>query len=471
MSNFSDRVKESLPSHYLDDYPKFVTFFEKYYEWLYREGGITSAEKQIMLADKKWLRTSIDNFIQTGEILDIASTENEIEQAIQLISDKRTPGAVSKNLIPDYVLERKFDGFNTSDEEVFETADDHNLESKYRNRDAIEAWVTKQGFFLPDTGSDVGRLDEILLVRLIKHINSIKGTQKAAELFFSMFFDEDINLNNGGNGAFFKPKYHILTIDEKTTAIDQKTAVIRDDWFYNEFAYVIRVQREPEFYKMAFESIYLKYIHPAGFKCFLVQATEDEIVRQVHRFFRASQATYMADDGFLHLVGYDIARTEGGVLLVESAATNLLQWSIDADTTTGWTLGANTTKIGKTLSPFGSQNATVYQVNGASQGISQIVSVEANTDYVLSVWLKLISGTDPSGFLQNRWIRSQFTFNSGASTTYTAILRKQGAALPNGTQFAISSAQLEKGTVASSYIPTYVSSASRAADVVIDAVA
>lgn len=470
MPNFSDFVKESVPANYLDDYPKFVLFFEKYYEWLYRDGGFTKAEKDILLNDARWLQTNIDDFIKTGNIQDIASTPDEIEQAIQLMSDGGSPGAVAKNMLPDYLLDRRFDGFNTSEEEVFETADGHNFEAKYRNVDALNSWIQRMGFYIPEDGSGIGNLDRIVLVRLIKHINAIKGTQKSAELFFSIFYDEDITANNGGAGAFFKPKYSILTIDDNTTEIDKKDSVIRDDDYYNEFSYVIRVKNDPSFYKELFDSIYLKYIHPAGFKVFLEQADPDQIVREIHRFFRESQATYIGDDGLMKLVGYNIPRTQNGVLLLEEMTQNLLSWSIDCDTHNGWTLGSSDiSNIGKTLSPFGSQNATVYSVDantGGSKAVQQTVQIPASGTYALSIWAKIISGTDPAGLLTSKWSRFVTVLTLAAGSRVISLLPP--AALPVGVHYAISCAQLEQGGLSSSFMPTYLTGAVRAKDIVVD---
>jgi len=458
MPNFSDQIKFHVPGHYLTDYPKFVLFIEKYYEWLYRQGGFTAAEKSLLIEERDWLQANIDKFIETGLITDIANSDDEVEQAIQLMSSMKNPGSVSQDLIKDFILERSFSVFDTSEEEVFETADGHALEAKELNQSMIDMWINTQGFFIPATGSEVGRLDQILLVRLIKHISLVKGTQKAAELFFSMFFDEDISANNGGNGAFYKPKYDIFTIDEITSLIDDKNSVIRDDYYYNEFSYVIKVKNPPEFYKLAFESVYLKYIHPAGFMVFLQQADPDEIVRERHEFYRASQATFINNQGFMELVGFDVARFEKNVLLLEQGAVNLAIKSIEVDTNDGWVLGTDTTRVGKTTSPFGTQNATQYAA--ISEGVvtvRQTISVEQNTDYCFSYFINTGSG----------WSRLNSTFNTGSSDMKTIEIVYEVLA---GEQVSFSCAQLEKGTIPTSYIPTFISGAARAPDILVDEV-
>lgn len=465
MSNFADQVRDHLPAHYQTEYPKFVQFLEKYYEWFYRQEGISAGEKAILLEKRDWLKQNIDLFINEGQIRDLASTEAEVEQAIQAISEQKGPGAVSKDFIPDTTLERKFVYFTTSDGEMFTTKDDAVLQTKDLRSDVARMWANHQGFLLPSSGSEIGRMDEILFVRMIKHLNLVKGTQKAAELFFSVFFDENISENNGGNGAFHKPKFDIFVIDDLTSLIDDSKSVIRDDEYYNEFAYVIKVKRDPEFYKLAFEQVYLKYLHPAGFKVFLEPADPDEVVRPRHEFSRASQATFVGEGGVMVLVGFDVPRFQNNNLLIEGEKTNILRKSVDVDTTDGWTIGTGTVRAGKTTSPFGSQNATIYtRATAGAISVSQVVTPDAGKQYSTSIYARLAGGTDPTGVLTSQWRRYTIGTHNHVSGTYTFTA---SFTVPANASVAFACAQMEAGGV-TSYIPTYLSGATRAADIVID---
>lgn len=464
MIDFSDRIKVHVPNQYLEDYPRFVLFVEKYYEWLYRNGGFSETERSILQQEQGWLKKSVDEFVQSGQLASIASTESEISDAIQAKSESPSPGSVSKTMLSDFILERSFDMFETADGDWFETSDGHAVETKHVHMGAVNRWIDSQGFFLPaNSGENMKNIDEILLVRLVKHISLIKGTQKAAQLFFSIFFDEDIAANNQGK-AFTKPKYNIFIIDESRSKIDDKESVIRDDYFYNEFSYVINVTRDYEYYKDIFESLYLKYIHPAGFKCFLVQV--EPSISETHTFRRASQATFFDWDGFMHIVGFDIARFQRNVLLIEGESFNYVKQSLDCDSTNGWTTLSGTTRIGKTLSPLNSQNATVYECSGTTLKIQQTVEVVGNTNYTASYYVKLISGSDPLGRFNSEWKRIVTHFTTGAVTTFD--LQLGDINMVAGTRLAFSCAQVELGSVDTSYIPTTTSGAQRAADIVVD---
>lgn len=464
MLDFSDRIKVHVPNQYLEDYPRFVLFVEKYYEWLYRNGGFSEAERALLLEEQGWLKKSIDDYVNDGRLSSIASSESEIKDAIQTMSETPGPGAVSKAILTDFILERSFDLFETADGDWFETEDGHAIETKRTNLTAVNRWVDAQGFFLPATSGEILKnIDEILLVRMIKHISLIKGTQKAAQLFFSIFFDEDIAANNQGK-AFTKPKYNIFIIDETRSKIDHSDSVIRDDYFYNEFSYVINVTRDYEFYQAIFESLYLKYIHPAGFKCFLVKV--DPPANLNHTFSRASQATHFDWDGFMHVVGFDVARYQRNVLLIEGASFNFVKQSLDCDTNTGWSLLSGTTRVGKALSPLNSQNATIYECSGTSLKIQQTIEVSPNTNYTASYYVKLISGSDPLGRFDGEWKRIVKHFTTGGVSTYD--LQLGDVNMIAGTRLAFSCAQLELGDFDSSYIPTTTSGAPRAADIVVD---
>lgn len=263
MANPVERIKEQLPQHFAEYHPKFITFFEKYYEWLHRQGGFTKEEVDVLKNDPSWIVTDIDKFIFTKQKRYIYSQdERNVINAIVERNAIPAPGTESDNLHSDYLLERRFDTFETADQEIFETADSYAIDAPRKNKEFIREWNRRFGFAEMFVKPATDALDTILLVKLLKHINNIKGTRKSMELFFSMFFNEE-------NIEVYLPKQDILTLDENF--IPDSTKSLRDDSYYNEFTYVIRLEKEPSFYQDSFEKVFLQYIHPSGFKVVLEQ--------------------------------------------------------------------------------------------------------------------------------------------------------------------------------------------------------
>lgn len=264
------RIRDLVPEHYLGDYPKFVLFLEKYYEWLYRDGSMSSEERQILLETPDWLGVDVSKYLKTGQQKNILSQDEVSQAVVSEFSALIPPGAASKNIHRNHLLERNFAEIETLDGFVVHDIENKTVETPNTETMRIQEWVSDQGYYLPAQAINNRKIDEILFVRLIKSMHLIKGTAKATELFFHLFFNEDIAANNPKDGKpFWKPRVSITTIDDIRHKIDHIDNTLRDDNFYNEFSYVVYVTEDYSHYRDLFENVYLQYIHPAGFKAFL----------------------------------------------------------------------------------------------------------------------------------------------------------------------------------------------------------
>ena len=262
-------IKRLLPSHYIEQYPLFVAFFQYYYDWLYRYGGYTYDELNRLIIEQNWLQTNIDKFIYLGnKQYATIDKPRDIEFTLIELQNTRASGTVAQRLHSEYLLERKYSFLETSQEEHFITADEVEFDTPIRNDLFVKNWFDMQGMPWQPQGYDLEAIDNILLTRLLKSIWDIKGTAQAARLFFMIYFKEDIAENNSGS-VWIIPKQSIGVIDDNL--ILDNTQVIRDDEYYNEYSYVIKTKYDYSYYKDLFENIYLKYLHPSGFKVFLEQ--------------------------------------------------------------------------------------------------------------------------------------------------------------------------------------------------------
>ena len=231
---------------------------------------------------------------------------------------------------------------------------------------------------------------------------------------------------------------------------------------------------------------------------------------------RATTATRVNASGLIEVVASGVPRldyyTSGGVtgcpaLLVEPAATNLFSGSNNLSNTAYWTrpAGANLTgSVSGITSPDGTQNATLFQAAGTSANNSRIRQTWSRTttgSHAMSVFVRGVAGVAASGFLYNGVGGSELNFaiTSGGVVSLTSMTGGAAAVTsgivnfgngwyritsvgtdaitgttqseifcqPSGTgSMYIFGAQMEAGSVATSYIPTTSGSVTRNADVI-----
>jgi hypothetical protein len=254
-------VQTQLPRHFLDENPRFVRLMELYYQWLYRKDGPAEDEIDFVRADiSKWSKVDIDRFVQTNSPR-FNSFRGSDEAVVAEVLSWRAPGAISERFQAQYFLEREFDSFVTADGDYFLDGSGVPLETSFVIEDVIQNWANKFNMERLVDSVSLNPHDEILLLKSMKMMYAAKGTQKCIELFFKVYFNEDITV--------YIPKHDILAIDG-APSIDMPIFV-RDDWRFQEFCYVIQTTNDPAPYRDVFERIYLKQFHPGGFNVIMEQ--------------------------------------------------------------------------------------------------------------------------------------------------------------------------------------------------------
>ena len=245
--SFSDRFKNVVPKFFHDDYPLFIKFFEYYYQWKNRNGGFN-------LKDIEYFSNSFG--------LDVTE-KNDLLEIIRL-SNVKSPDQYRNEFFSEYLLERTENIVESSDEEIFLTADDEIYEAPVLNMDVVNNSIKDQGGFYTKPILNVNGIDLLLLERLLQHIHHIKGTKDSINLFFMMFFNEDLSKNVPEGADWIKyPNNYTIAIDHELI-IDGEGS-IRDDNYYNEYSIAINTKYDREYYEPLFSEVYMRYIHPSGF--------------------------------------------------------------------------------------------------------------------------------------------------------------------------------------------------------------
>ena len=237
---------------------------------------------------------------------------------------------------------------------------------------------------------------------------------------------------------------------------------------------------------------------------------------------RATNATRVNASGLIESVASGIPRLDyfasGGTvgcpaLLVEPSGTNTLSGSVSLDT--GWTLSSVSTTSG-IVSPSGSNDATLFEASVNTTRVRQTATLASGSTYTFSCFGKFgalssgftlnvfdensisygsgvcqafnlnegtlgASGTIGAGFtlqsvgMENYgsgWYRCRMTVLMGYTPTTPRVGFRIGTQISTGRPLSVVSgtvnawgAQLETGSVATSYIPTTTGSVTRNADV------
>lgn len=322
MSSPIENIRYAVPEYFNEEYPRFVKFVQDYYAWLYRNGGFTRDEVDIIKNEENWFVDNIEKYVRTKDIRYVSSGDEQSQElAIIRASDRNNPGKFSDEFMSSYHMDRVFEFFETADGEHFDAAD-ATFDAPRRTDEYIRAWTESLSFLDPKTLAETQDLDKFLLIRLLKYIYKIKGTKKAIELFFNIFLDTPVSITDGTLDIFL-PKRQLSIIDDNFVPDGNNT--LRDDEYWNEYTYVIRIHDPTGVAETLFNEFYYRYIHPAGFKAVIentalntntiptvvpIIKAEDYFLFQSSMFTRRSFGAVFESNRNIRFVDGGIARFE-----------------------------------------------------------------------------------------------------------------------------------------------------------------
>ena len=266
-----NRISDLVPAHYREYYPRFITFLEKYQEWLYRNSGLTESEIDDLRNDTSWLKEDIDKFIETGQLkyFDPAAEPELLEQAIGILDKTVNPGKHAANLRDNFLMEGDFNGSATTQGDEAPDTNDPTVELSTVENNILDGWFNSMGFdrIKRNRLKSFNNLDQVLMISVLKHMYATKGTEASIRLFFSLMFEEDV--------IIFQPKKRIAVADEQFV-LDEVDAVLRDDEVHQEYSYIIVVKKDVDEYSEIFDTVYKGLFHPSGFRVGLVKFDAEE---------------------------------------------------------------------------------------------------------------------------------------------------------------------------------------------------
>ena len=206
-------------------------------------------------------------------------------------------------------------------------------------------------------------------------------------------------------------------------------------------------------------------------------------------FSRASNATVVNKAGLIETVGNGIPRIDflgntQGALLLEPQRTNAITNSNEFGST-GWSFVTTGTALAPivtddyAISPDGTQNAQRIQFNlggGTSSSARTVIrqNIGSQTDWFLSVWMKSTNGEEQEVLwhtnsdsnattINGEWQRFTFSRN-GVNNSWAGLGLRCGNSTVNTADILVYGFQVEQGSYATSYIPTYGATSTRVAE-------
>lgn len=222
-------------------------------------------------------------------------------------------------------------------------------------------------------------------------------------------------------------------------------------------------------------SFQLEYIRPGFVQ--LAPGLHSVDASRILSVQRNSTATYIDPDGVVRTAAPNVARWQGGQLLVEAASTNYVPES-DFATPAVLAGGGSTSHVAAILPSGVSAYASEYVTSGSAAilRIGVYGGASAASPHVGSLWVRSLSDAlimsincnegPVTGFVPTPvWQRVQAAQAPLGIYAYAFLdLRIDGGAA--GRKVELCMAQVEPGVVANSYIRTGVWFASRAADII-----
>jgi hypothetical protein len=196
-------------------------------------------------------------------------------------------------------------------------------------------------------------------------------------------------------------------------------------------------------------------------------------------FTRSTSATRVNKDGLIEMVTnneprIDFLNDSNGALLLEPTRTNSITYSNDFSNAY-WSPNSNALRsLSSNLSPDGTANAyRVEAVTGTQVG--HVGTTTIGTTITHSIWVRRISGSTTFNMVDVNNINTSVNITSDwqrfsiTSTATSIYLRSYFRTTALGDVVEIYGAQAEIGSYATSYIPTQGATATRVADVCINA--